>query len=99
MHLTRVLPPASCSHTPNWKILSCSAAIKAEVRGRVYWTNVSIDPKVSVDIFFHGLPARFLASKFTRLGVVSPTRNRELQSRGSTIKLPRRRGDHLMRRY
>ena len=42
-------PCASCPLTPNWKtILSRSVAIRAEVRSRVYWTNVSIDPKVSV---------------------------------------------------
>ena len=40
---------ASCPLTPNWKtILSRPAAIRAEVRSRVYWTNVLIDTKVSV---------------------------------------------------
>jgi hypothetical protein len=29
-------------------------AIKTEARRRVYWTNVLIDPKVSVGVFFTG---------------------------------------------
>ena len=35
-------------------MLSLSLAIKAEVRSRVYWTNVLIDPKISVDIIVTG---------------------------------------------
>jgi hypothetical protein len=61
------LPCASCPFTPNWKtILSCSAAIKAEVRSRVYWTNVSVDPKVSVNITCQAAQAASLFSKFTK---------------------------------
>jgi len=35
-------------------ILSRSVAIKAEVRSRVYWTNVLVDPRVQVDIILTG---------------------------------------------
>jgi hypothetical protein len=60
------LPCASCPLMPSWKtILSRSAAIKAEARSRVYWTNVLIDPKVSVDIFL----ANELSSRLSRRAV------------------------------
>jgi hypothetical protein len=43
------VPGASCPLMPNWKLLSRSVRIKAEVRSRVYWTNVLIDTKVLID--------------------------------------------------
>ena len=46
---------ASCPLKPNWKtVLSRSVAIRAEVRIRIYWTKVPVDPKVSVNIIFTG---------------------------------------------
>jgi hypothetical protein len=53
-------------------ILSRSMAIRAEVRNRVHWTNVLVDPNVPVDIIFMGTHARFLFNKFTGLGVFAP---------------------------
>jgi hypothetical protein len=73
------LPCASCRLTPNWKkILSRSVAIKAEVRSRVYWTNVLIDPKVSVDIVFPGCTGQISLQQVHEARRLFADRNREL---------------------
>jgi hypothetical protein len=66
-----------------------SVATKAEARNRVYWTKVLIDPNVSADKSSRGALARFIFSKFKRLGVYWLDHNRELQSHVLTIKCVR----------
>jgi hypothetical protein len=80
-------------------ILSRSVAIRAEVRSRVYWTNVLVDLKVSVDIIVTGCTGRIYLQQVHEAWRLFAGRYRELQSYVSTIKMRGRQRDRLIRRY
>lgn len=66
------------SATPNWKtILSRSVEIKAEVRSRVYWTNVLVDPRVQVDVIFTGCTGQISLEQVHEARRLFADRNRD----------------------
>ena len=67
-------------------ILSRSVVIKAEVRSRVYWTNVSVVPQVAADILFTCCTGQISLQQVLGARVFSPTAIANIQSRSTRSK-------------